>query len=74
MTRHDLIAQLFEIATNEEFTADQRRGLMAIAMDEHTQAQADNHPTSLALDRALKVEQMDVGIRISPNAGIPIGS
>lgn len=72
--QQDLINQLYDIANNEEFTSEQRKGMMAIAFDEDVEARAAAHPTSLALDRALNIERMDIGIRISPNAGVPIGS
>lgn len=32
---NELVDQLFEIATNEEFNEDQRRGLMTIAMADY---------------------------------------
>lgn len=34
---NELVDQLFEIATNEEFNEDQRRGLMQIAIADYAQ-------------------------------------
>lgn len=47
---NDLINQLFDIATNEEFSPDQRRMLMRIAIDEHD---AKPQPQTFVLDAAL---------------------
>ncbi len=59
----DLISQLFDIATNEEFSPDQRKALMEIALDDwylkgavvvSVEAKAsDAVPPSLNIDAAL---------------------
>jgi hypothetical protein len=52
-----LTQQLFDIATNEEFSPDQRMSLMAIVLDD-----APKTPTPMAvnvIDHALSVTQAD---------------
>lgn len=67
---NDLINQLFDIATNEEFSESQRKSLMAIAMQDHADAKADQLPSaSIMIDEALGAhltkERTPNGIRFS---------
>lgn len=76
----DLISQLFDIATNEEFSADQRKALMAIALDDwhlkgvvvvSVEAKAsDAVPPSLNIDAALG---RHITKETLPNGGIRFG-
>lgn len=62
---NDLISQLFDIATNEEFSPDQRRFLMQIALDEAKQEPAPSLTLNIdeTLGRALTKERTPHGIR-----------
>lgn len=62
---NDIINQLFDIATNEEFSPDQRKGLMKIVMDEAKQEPAPTLTLNIdeALGRSLTKERTPNGIR-----------
>mgnify|MGYP000205032139 FL=1 len=67
----DLISQLFDIATNEEFSPEQRKELMGIALVAHKFGEArKSAPSSLNIDAALGRHLTKETL---PNGGIRFG-